>query len=132
MNKLKLIIACAVIVGLSQLKLDGGSPQRKYYTGSKAIKARQEAAAAGQLSEGAEQGGMCAGGICTMRTAGSGSSALHEQMAAAENPTPAKTPEQLATDQAAQETLQAQIAEQQESLRKMQEQLNALKAQANN
>lgn len=70
MDKLKLIIACAVIVGLTQLELDGG-PQRKYYTGSQAIKARQEAAAAGDLpaaSADADQGvGICTGGICTRK-----------------------------------------------------------------
>lgn len=117
MDKLKLIVACAVIVGLSQLELDS-APQRKYYTGSQAIKARQDAAAAGQLPANTGQGSMCAGGICTVRNNASTSSSLPEQRTAADS-----------TQQAHEQNLQAQIAEQKEVLRNMQEQLNALQTQ---
>jgi hypothetical protein len=111
MDKLKLIIACAIVVGLTQLEIEGG-PQRKYYTGSKAIQARQEAAATGQLP--AASGGMCTGDNCTMKNK--------------------PTTEQ----QSEHEDLRAQIAAQQkvmeeqaEALRKMQEQLDQMKQSKN-
>lgn len=66
MNLLKLIIACAIIIGLTQLELDGGAPQRKYYTGRQVIEQRQNAAAAGNLPQaGSCSGGSCSSGACS-------------------------------------------------------------------
>lgn len=62
MDSLKLIIACAIIIGLTQLGLDGGAPQRKYYTGRQVIEQRQAAAAAGTLPQ--TPGSVCSGGSC--------------------------------------------------------------------
>lgn len=117
MNKLKLIIACAVIIGLAQLKMNGAG-QRKYYTGSKAIQARQEAAAAGQLpaapagssNQPSRSGFFCSGdGFCTMK-----------QNAPAAAPTPTQTPEQeqSARNQALLEQKVEQQAQELEALKR--------------
>lgn len=78
MDTLKLIVACAVIVGLAQLELDGGNPQRKYYApqgkttnpqeAAQIIQEKRQAALAAQAESGSQEGaGICTGGICGMR-----------------------------------------------------------------
>jgi uncharacterized coiled-coil protein SlyX len=117
MDKLKLIVACVIIVGLSQLNLNSGKPQRQYYTGSQAIKARQEAAAAGQLptsAAGGDQGG-CFGNPdnCPFTK------------------TRASTPQDAAQAELNRKIAEHQKAmeEQAEQLRQMQEELEKLKEQ---
>jgi chromosome segregation ATPase len=134
MDTLKLIAACVIIVGLTQLELDGGNPQRKLYApqgkttdpqeAARIIQEKRQAAVAAQAQSGSQPVG-CASGICSMRA-------------------PAKTSEQIQQEefqaqieelQKQKEELQAQIEEQKQKmdehaakLRELQEQYDALQA----
>lgn len=72
MNKTKIIIFCAVILGIAaQMNINtaGGKPQRKYYAGNKAVEQRiQMINQAAEQGESIEGGGLCSGGICTLRS----------------------------------------------------------------
>jgi hypothetical protein len=111
MNTLKLIVASAIIIGLTQLELDGG-PQRKYYTGSKVIQARQDAAAAGTLPAT----GTCSGGSCPFQP----------------RTQPSQQDEAQSSQQAEKDALQAQIDEQKKQMEEQARKLAELEEKLNN